>query len=54
MRDTDQFIESSSEEEEDKRYGPLWNHLNALPWAHEGSPHAKIALNGVVIRGVEV
>jgi len=51
MRDTDEFAHSSSEEEENKRYLPIWNDLNKLPWASETSPHAKVALNGVIIQG---
>lgn len=54
MRDTEYDFPAGSENEEDQRYGPTWNDLNALPWAWEGSPHAKVALNGVIIRGAEL
>lgn len=54
MRDTEYAFPSSSEQEEGARYGPIWKDLNALPWASEFSPHAKVALNGEIIRGAEL
>lgn len=54
MRDTDYDFQASSEAEEDQRYLPIWNDLNALPWASEFSPHAKVALNGQIIKGAEL
>lgn len=54
MRDTEHFFPASSELEEDNRYGAIWNDLNLLPWASEYSPHAKVALNGAIIRGIDL
>ena len=54
VRDTAFTINASSEAEEDARHLPIWNDLNALPWASEFSPHAKVALNGVIIRGANL
>jgi hypothetical protein len=48
MRDTDERFESSSQAEEDRKFGPIWNDLTKLPWAHERSRHAKSALNGML------
>jgi hypothetical protein len=51
MRDTIHQFPSGSEAEESRRYDAIWHDLNALPWCSETSPHAKVALNGVVISG---
>ena len=55
-RYTDEFINSGSEQEEIDRYfkNGKWENLSALPWASENSPHAKLAMNGKVIRGQEL
>jgi hypothetical protein len=51
MRDSGFVVPSSSQEAEDARFDPIWNDLSVLPWASEFSPHAKMALNGIIIRG---
>lgn len=48
MRDTDQTNPSASEAEQDARFGPIWENLDILPWAHERSRHSKSALDGVI------
>lgn len=34
-----------------RRLGEMWPNLQAMPWASERSPHAKIALRGLIVRG---
>jgi hypothetical protein len=53
VRDTDDFSEAWSEAEIYNRYFKSgdWDDLSKLPWQSETSPHAKVALNGAIIRG---
>jgi Domain of unknown function (DUF4347) len=51
MRDSNEV--AGSIRPTDRDYGPLWGNLGALPWASETSPHAKVALNGAILRGAD-
>jgi len=49
MRDTDS-ITSMLPGQSLKEFDPYWSDFSKLPWASETSPHAKVVLNGVVVR----
>lgn len=53
MRDTN-YLTASKGREEDDRVAKHWNDLNAWPWAWQGSPRAKTALNGQIIKRPEM
>jgi hypothetical protein len=52
-RDTNEDTPARDEGEIYKRYfkDGDWDDLSRLPWQSETSPHAKVALNGAIIRG---
>jgi hypothetical protein len=51
MRDTDNRSPALSWAQQQADYGPIWKDLKRLPWASETSPHAKVAVDGRVVRG---
>lgn len=52
MRDTDYTIPCGGDSTcQYKHYGQYFEKLDKLPWASESSPHARVALNGQIIRG---
>jgi hypothetical protein len=53
-RDTGEFYSDPSKEYERYFKSGLWDDLNKMPWQSENSPHAKIAQNGVIIRGQDL
>lgn len=53
VRDSD--YTGSSPNEYDRYYKDgQWDDLKRLPWQSETSPHAKVAQNGVIVRGVDL
>lgn len=50
MRDTPFLEPAPTNELEDKRYAPLWNDLDKMPWAAYSTPHAKIVKDGTVTK----
>lgn len=50
MRDTDSTSPALTWQQQQELYGPIWNDLAKLPWASETSPHAKVAMDGMIIR----
>lgn len=51
MRDTEFERPAATPQIEAQRYPlTLWNDLNALPWASDVSPHAKVMRDGVMLR----
>jgi hypothetical protein len=53
VRDTDYTGSSPNEYDRYYRDGQ-WDDLKKLPWQSETSPHAKVAQNGVIVRGVDL
>jgi hypothetical protein len=51
MRDTANPWPAPTPELEEQRYKDLWDKLSDLPWASETSPHAKVAVDGRIVRG---
>lgn len=51
MRDTLSGHSAGGGPQQQQAWGSRWSNLSALPWASEHSPSAKVALNGVLIRG---
>lgn len=54
MRDTNNTSPVLSWAAQQSTYGPIWNNLKKLPWASEKSPHAKVVLNGTIVRGAKL
>jgi hypothetical protein len=53
-RDTEEFYADPSKEYERFFKSGLWEELDKMPWQSENSPHAKVAQNGVIIRGQDL
>jgi hypothetical protein len=53
VRDTDYTGSSPNEYDRYFKDGQ-WDDLKNLPWQSETSPHAKVAQNGVIVRGVDL
>jgi hypothetical protein len=51
-RDTDEFYPDPNKEYERYFKDGKWDDLSRLPWQSEYSPHAKVAQNGAIIRGI--